>query len=131
MMTAFVIQCYPLANSLWTEAKIFNNPNSNFQALLTVNRFDFYLSALDNPLSTNNNVSGALRCALALVVGCSGLMGRATPMDYLMLAILGTFTFELSRQLVANFGIDHFGSFTIFGFGGFLSLGSGIPFLSI
>lgn len=72
-----------------------------------------------------------MRCALAIVVASSGIIGRATPFDYLLLSIIGTFAFELNRQIVANIGIDHFGSFTIFGFGGALSLGMGIVFLAM
>ena len=72
-----------------------------------------------------------MRCALALVVASSGIIGRATPFDYLILSILGSFAFELNRQLVANLGLDQFGSFTIFGFGGAFSLGMGIIFLSM
>ena len=127
-MTAISIQIYPLVNSLWTEAGIFDNLNVNFQNSNNENKFKFFLASFDNNLSTNNNISGAFRCAIALVVGCSGMLGRATPLNYLLFAILGAFTFEINRQVIANIGIDHFGSFTIFGFGGFASLGSGLIF---
>lgn len=128
LLTAFAIQCYPLANSLWTELAIFNNPNPNMTDT-TENNFAFFLASFDNNLSTNNNITGCIRCALALVIGCSGILGRAAPMDYLIFAIMTTFSFELNRQIVANLGIDHFGSYTIFGFGGFVSLGQGLLFL--
>jgi len=89
------------------------------------------LASYDNNQNTGNESAGAMRCALAIVVASSGIIGRGTPIDYLLLSVVGTFAFELNRQLAANIGLDHFGTFTIFGFGGAVSLGMGILFLSM
>jgi hypothetical protein len=46
----------------------------------------------------------------------------------LIFTVIATITYELNRQLAAKIGVDNFGSLTIFGFGGFLSFGSGLIF---
>ena len=72
-----------------------------------------------------------MRCGLASIIGASSIVGRATPLEMFVLAIVSTFAFELNRQIVANVSIDQFGSFTVFGFGGFVSLGTGLIYLCI
>lgn len=127
MMVCLVMQLFPLINSFWSKIPIFHNPR--FEDAFNIKGFSLFLANFDSMNSTGNTITGALRCALAVVVGSSGVIGRAIPLDFLLIAIVGTVSFELNRQLTAQIGFDQFGSFTIFGFGGFFSFGIGLVFL--
>lgn len=127
MIVCVVLQLFPLINSLWSKIPIFHNPK--FADTFKIKGFQLFLANFDSHQSTGNTLTGAMRCALAVVVGSSGIIGRAIPLDFLLISITGTISFEFNRQLIANLGFDQFGSFTIFGFGGFFSFGISLIFL--
>lgn len=126
-LMCLAIELYPLVNSFWSKATIFENPRLSDS--FNIKGFNLLLANFDSNLNTGNTITGCMRCALALVVAASGIIGRSTPLDLLLFGTFGTVTFELNRQIIAQAGHDQFGSSTIFGFGGFLSLGAGLIFL--
>lgn len=68
----------------------------------------------------------ALKCGLSLSIAFSSILGRAGQLEALLVAWFGTVTFELNRQLIQQKrGIDAFGTYYIFTFGGFMGLGLG------
>lgn len=127
MIVAITLQLYPLINAFWSKTSIYSNtlsPNS-----FSNKDFSIFLANFDSFQATGNTITGAIKCALAIIVGFSGIIGRSGPLEILIFTIVSTFTYEINRQLAAKIGVDNFGSFTIFGFGGFLSFGSGIFYL--
>jgi len=64
----------------------------------------------------------ALKCALANCVAFSGILGRAGPLAAFIIAIIGTIGFELNRAIVNYVYFDYGGTYTIFVYGGFMSL---------
>lgn len=129
LLMCLSIEIYPLINSFWSKAPIFQNPQ--FIDTFGEKGFNLLLANFDSFVSAGNTITGCMRCGLALVVGVSGIIGRCTALDVLVFGIFGSITFELNRQIVAQAGHDNFGSSTIFGFAGFLSLGTGLTFLLI
>ena len=127
MIVAVTIQLYPLVNAFWSKFSFF--PNALYQDSFTNKGFSLYLANFDSSQATGNTITGAIKCSLAIIIGLTGIIGRSGPFEVLIFTIFSTITYELNRQLAAKIGIDNFGSFTIFGFGGFLSFGSGIIYL--
>lgn len=78
---AFLIVCisielYPLINAFWSKVGIFNN--SHHSDSFETKGFYFFLSNFEAQISTGNTITGSLRCALSIVIGLSGVIGRAT-----------------------------------------------------
>jgi hypothetical protein len=58
-----------------------------------------------------------------MVVAFSAILGRAGPLEILLMIIPGTILYELNRQINLNFSVDVGGSMSIFAFGGFFGAG--------
>jgi hypothetical protein len=121
MLTCFAIQLYPLFNALWGKLHLHQTADS-----FSNKGFTLSLAAMDGTNYQNNSVTGAIKCAISLVVAFGSLIGRVGPLECLVLAVVGTAGYELNRSIVGGIGQDLFGSFTIFGFGGFMGVISGI-----
>jgi hypothetical protein len=130
LIVVLVLECYPLVNRMWSDVVIFDNPRLA-TASVQSGGFDIFLGSLDNVQNTGNSIAGGLRCALAIVVGFTGVIGRVTPLDIFIFSFVGMFAFELSRQIVAGMGVDQFGTFTVFGFGGWMGVGAGLVLLGL
>jgi hypothetical protein len=74
----------------------------------------------------NNTISAAAKCALALIIAFSSVMGRIGPLECLIMSVVGTLGYELNRSISINFGQDTFGTFSVFTFGGFLGITLGL-----
>ncbi len=121
-ITAFTLQMYPLVNQLWTKTNIHSN-TIGFNQM----SFQIYLanSSLPSDKLYGNSMGNAFKCALAVVVAFSSILGRAGPLQCYVVTIIGTIGFELNRQLIINISTDIFGSYYIFAFGGFMGLAVG------
>jgi hypothetical protein len=80
--------------------------------------------------SKGNTITGSIRCALALIVAFSSVIGRAGSLECLFLIVFGTVGFELNREIVMAIGQDFFGSSSVFTFGSFMGLAVAV-FLTI
>lgn len=77
-----------------------------------------------------------MKCAIAVIVALSCVIGRVGLFEILLLIIVGTIGFEFNRQLcfrkfqteATNFG-DPFGTMNVFVFGGFMGLAMGLMLL--
>ncbi len=78
MISALVIQLYPLINAFWTKLSIF--PNYLFQDFFSNNGFSLYLANFDSFQATGNTVTGAIKCSLAIIIGFTGIIGRSGPL---------------------------------------------------
>ncbi len=75
----------------------------------------------------------AFKCAIAIIVAFSCIIGRAGLLEIYLMTIIGTIGFEFNRQLcyrkfqtsVDTFG-DPFGTMNVFVFGGFMGLGAAL-----
>jgi hypothetical protein len=124
LITAVSILTYPLINAIWAKLQIhkngiladsFSNPN-----------FTFYLANMDSVKYQDNTITSAIKCALAVIVAFGSIIGRVGPLECLILSVVGMFGYELNRNIVVDMGQDLFGSFSVFTFGGFLGVTSGI-----
>lgn len=131
-ITAFCIEVYPLVNSFWTKTAIQSN-NSPTLGFGYDNR-DYNIFLSDRETSPNsartfygNSLTNAIKCALSVAVAFSAVLGRVGHLECLIVAVFGTVGFELNRQIIQqNQGIDTFGTFYIFTFGGFMGLALGL-----
>jgi hypothetical protein len=67
-----------------------------------------------------------MKCALAIIVAFSAVIGRSGAFECLLATIFGTIGYEINRQIIGNIGIDSFGTFSIFSFGGSMGLTLGV-----
>lgn len=126
-ITAFCIEFYPLINDFWNRARInysrtpiyFDRPSSNYE---------LYLANANLPTLKlyGNCITNCLRCALAVAVAFSSILGRAGHLECFLTAVFGTIGYELNRQVIANLSVDGFGTYSIFTFGGFMGLAMGL-----
>ena len=80
-----------------------------------------------SPTNYGNCITNAMKCALALSVAFSSVLGRAGQLECLFICIFGVIGFELNRQAIQErIGADSFGTFFIFTFGGFMGLALGL-----
>ena len=73
-----------------------------------------------------NSLTGGFRCALAMLVAFSSVMGRVGYLEALLTCLFGTIGYELNRQIISNYAPDAGGTCSIFVFGGFMGLMMGI-----
>lgn len=92
LITATCVELYPLVNALYTKSIIQQNPIVNN---FSNSKFSIFLSNYDIATGANysNTITTAFKCALSLVVAFSSILGRAGPLQCLILAVLGTFGF--------------------------------------
>lgn len=95
--------------------------------------FPFYLSRDTTTSFYENNIESAFRCAIAIAIAFSCVLGRVGQLECWFVCVIGTIGYELNRQLCYrkfqeynDLGGDPFGSMYIFGFGGFMGLAMGI-----
>jgi hypothetical protein len=132
---AFVIQYYPLINAFWTKTQIMgetihNVPTPEFNKDIW---YPYYLTRGTTPGYFENHVVEAFKCAIAIIVAYSCVIGRAGTLEAFFFVLFGVVGFELNRQLcyskfqttVDNFG-DAFGTMNVFTLGGFMGLGAAI-----
>jgi hypothetical protein len=124
LITAISLQLYPLVNAFWTKTRIQQNPNVNDFSLKD---FTLLLSNFDIPTGSNysNTITTCFKCALAVLVAFSAILGRAGPLECLIVSLFGIVGFELNRQIISVHVNDSFGTFSIFTFGGFMGLALG------
>ena len=75
----------------------------------------------------------SFKCAIAIIVAFSCIIGRVGLLEIFILTTIGTIGYEFNRQLcyrkfqtsADNFG-DAFGTMNIFTFGGFMGLGAAL-----
>lgn len=132
-ITAFCLELYPLVNAFWTRTALQpqNSPALDFS---WSNRYNnLFLSNRETVPVKNtftyygNCMTNALKCALAIAVAFSSIIGRAGQLECLIVCCFGVVGFELNRQIIQeNIGSDAFGSCYIFTFGGFMGLFLGL-----
>lgn len=77
-----------------------------------------------------------MKCAIAIIVAFSCVIGRVGLLEMYIMTILGTIGYELNRQIcywkfqtvVDNFG-DPYGTMNVFVFGGFMGLAAALVLL--
>lgn len=124
LVTALSLEFYPLANAFWIKVGIQDNPNfTDFSS----KSFTLLLSNFEIKAGSNysNTITTCFRCALAVLVAFSSILGRAGSLECLIVSLFGIVGFELNRQVISNLGTDSFGTFSIFTFGGFMGLALG------
>lgn len=116
-ITAISFQLYFLVSGLWTNAGI----SGKSATFAWGNRFPVFLTNSNNlNLATNNNTAiQAFKCALANSIAFAAIAGRAGLLEALLISLLGTFLYELNRQLISRYSFDFGGTMTVFCFGGF------------
>lgn len=121
LITAFCIVLYPIANAFWTKVRLQQNPNN-----LSFNLRDISLLLSNFDITTGSNYSNTIttcfKCALAMVTAFSSILGRAGPLECLIVTMIGIFGFEFNRQLITTHVNDSFGTLSVFTFGGFMGL---------
>ena len=133
---AFVIQLYPLINEFWTKVQLIGSSIQG-TAVGSFNDSNYTWAYFLNRNSTignyENHIIEAFRCAIALAVAYSCILGRVGSFECWLLVVLGTFGFELNRQIlyglyqkINSLSGDPFGTMNVFTFGGFMGLGAGI-----
>ncbi len=124
-ITAFCIQFYPLINDFWTKARINYSPTPIYY---TDSRYELYLANANLPSAKlyGNCLANALKCALAVAIAFSSILGRAGHLECLLTAIFGAIGYELNRAVIANLAVDGFGTYSIFTYGGFMGLAMGL-----
>jgi hypothetical protein len=125
LITALCIELYPLINAFWTKTRIQNNG--------LVNNFSdhTYFVVLANSHTPadqayGNCITNAIKCALAIAVAFSSIVGRAGGLECLLVTSIGAIGFELNRQVILNLAVDSFGAYFIFTYGGFMGLALGL-----
>lgn len=68
----------------------------------------------------------SIKCGLSILVAFSSILGRAGPLECLIVSLFGAMGFEFNRQIISNLAQDSFGTFSIFTFGGFMGLALGL-----
>lgn len=78
----------------------------------------------------------SFKCAIAIIVAFSCIIGRVGLLEIFLLTTVGTIGYEFNRQLCyrkfqtsANDFGDAFGTMNIFTFGGFMGLGAALILL--
>lgn len=119
------IQMYPLVNAFWTKVRIVAWPVVED---FTSKDYDYFLANADIGSANlyGNSMTNAMRAALAVVVAFSSILGRAGALECLIVSVFGIVGYELNRQILINIGIDGFGTYSIFTYGGFMGLALGV-----
>lgn len=124
-ITAFCIEFYPIVNDFWTKASIYATAQPTYYQ--NTNYVLFLANAsIPSAKLYGNCITNALKCALAVAIAFSSILGRAGHLECYLTAVLGTIGFELNRQVNVNLSVDGFGTYSIFTFGGFMGLGMGL-----
>ena len=124
-ITAMAIQMYPLVNAFWTKVRIVEWPVVEDFASKD---YDYFLANADIGSANlyGNSMTNAMRAGLAVVVAFSSILGRAGALECLFVSLFGIVGYELNRQILINIGIDGFGTYSIFTYGGFMGLALGV-----
>ena len=101
LITVLCIEIYPLFNTFWTKARIQKNPiESNFdnrEFVLLLSNFEVTKGA-----NYSNTITSCFRCALAMIVAFSSIIGRAGALECFIVTLFGSFGYELNRQIISN-----------------------------
>jgi hypothetical protein len=118
LITVITFQYFFLISGFWSKARV-SLSTDNFD--FSDKRFNVWLSEENGAVSqTNGNTAvGAFKCALSIVVAFAAIMGKAGPLEALIMTIIGVVFYELNRQIISLLSVDFGGSMGIFCFGGF------------
>lgn len=72
------------------------------------------------------SLTDALKCSISNMIGFSAILGRAGPLEAFLISLFGTIGYTLCRHIVFYLHFDYGDCFTVFVFGGFMSLIIGI-----
>jgi hypothetical protein len=124
-ITAFCIEFYPLINDFWTKARINHSATPIYY---TDSNYELYLANANLPTNKlyGNCLTNALKCALAVAIAFSSILGRGGHLECFLTVVFGAIGYELNRQVIANLAVDGFGTYSIFTFGGFMGLAMGL-----
>lgn len=126
LITAITFQYYFLINAFWNKADIQATTTTalgnTVEEQLYKNDFAIFMSESFGSASKTlgATATGAFKCALALTIAFSAIVGRSGPLEILFLVLFGGFFYELNRQIVSVEAYDFGGSMTIFMFGGIM-----------
>ena len=122
LITCFTFQYYFLINGFWSNVNI-------QESLFGFGGDTSFPVRLAEDYATGDSYSGgatavhALKASLSMVVAFSAIMGRAGPLEALIMVIPGVILYELNRQLITRIGMDISASMSIFAFGGAFGIG--------
>lgn len=126
LITALSLEMYFLMNCFWNKATIMYTADETVQFRDIDKTYDLYLTNVSSPNDFMATITGGFRCALAMMVAFSPIMGRAGYLEAALVVIFGTIGYELNRQIIENYSNDSGGTSSIFVFGGFMGLMIGI-----
>lgn len=116
-INALVFQFYYLVNGFWLRTKLNDNSSSFKDTIINayLSNETFFSSSTDPYDAT---LVGATKCGLALSITFAAIAGRAGYLEAFIIAVVGTFGYQLNTRLVSRFALDIGGSMTVFLYGG-------------
>jgi hypothetical protein len=108
LITALSYQYYFLINAFWTKADVqATNVDVNGNPQSQQYYGDTFLIWVSEGFGAfyktfGNTATGAFKMALTLTIAFSAIVGRAGPLEILILVLLGGFLYELNRQIIST-----------------------------
>ena len=126
LITALSIEIYFMMNCFWNKATIMYTAESTTEFKDIDKTYNLYLTNLSAGTDFMATLTGGFRCALAMMVAFSSVIGRAGYLEAFIMVFFGTIGYELNRQIIENYSNDSGGTSHIFVFGGFMGLMMGL-----
>lgn len=127
LITALCYQYYFLISAFWTKTDIqrtfadVNNQNTQSEQYFGDDFLIWVSEAYGGIFRTfGATATGAFKMAMTMTIAFSAIVGRAGPLEILILVLIGGALYELNRQIIIQVNYDIGGSITIFMFGGIL-----------
>jgi hypothetical protein len=91
-ITALTIELYPLINNFWTKSGIHSTPTSVNWTHSTYNLM-LANSSLPADKLYGNCITNAFKCALAIAIAFSSILGRAGALECFIVTVIGSIGF--------------------------------------
>lgn len=90
LICALSMEFYFMFNAFWIKADVLNEATVFFAS--TDKTFNFYLSDLNlSTVEFSSTITGGFRCALAMLIAFSSVLGRAGPLEAWFITFFGVF----------------------------------------
>ena len=127
LITCMTVQWYFLINAFWTKVNIGNQGTQFSSASAT-----WFIYLTNESITSSSGelifttyratIADAIKCATTNSIIFSAILGRAGPLEAVIISLLGTFGYELNRYVISVLGEDFGFSSQIFLFGGAAAL---------
>jgi len=131
LIVCLTVEWYFLINLFWLKTDIrgigmpFSAGTWYNNIWLTNSQFRTFDSSL-KVSAVGQALTEAAYCGLANMIGFSAILGRAGPLEAFLISALGTVGYTLCKHVINYLFFDYGGSYTVFVFGGFMSLMIGL-----